>query len=113
MGDDGEPKYEMDPAKHETGVREDFLAEIKEAISNGMAVEPPPCALPPASPQPHSHRTALPRCNEQRPVSSSHPRKPRRSRRHLDLVLLWAAALAERRGVCPDGGSQAHQRRGL
>jgi len=48
MGEDGEARYEMDPAKHAPAVRQQFLAEIKEAISNGMPVQPcPPLALAP------------------------------------------------------------------
>lgn len=46
--DDREPKYEMDPAKHDAAVRQDFLAEIKEAISNGMPV----LTAPPSHPTP-------------------------------------------------------------
>ena len=38
---DGEPQYEMDPAKHEPEVRQDFLGEITEAISNGMPLHWP------------------------------------------------------------------------
>jgi len=38
---EGEPQYEMDPAKHEPEVRQDFLGEITEAISNGMRLHWP------------------------------------------------------------------------
>ena len=51
MGEDGEARYEMDPAKHAPAVRQQFLAEIKEAISNGMPVQPcRPSPLPPPLP---------------------------------------------------------------